>query len=152
MTGKSGKYKYRQVLTTVFFYSSCSSLCCIFSSLISTIDLYYVQLYVLIIFHLKAKPQPPYYPMISENNLNKYYPGTCQHEIQPSIYPQQVLESCHSVKLSTIHLFQLKLIQICGAKLAVTIFLLYTFSCREITSSINKHFRKCSPQSFSCQV
>ena len=54
--------------------------------------------------------------MIGENIIDKYYPGTCQHEIQPSIYPQQVLESCHSVRLSTIHLFQLKLIQICGAR------------------------------------
>ena len=61
----------------------------------------------LIISHLKAKPQPPYYPMIGENTNQKYYPGTCQHEIQPSIYPQQVLESCHSVRLSTILLFQL---------------------------------------------
>ena len=57
----------------------------------------------------------PHYPMISENIIDKFYPGTCQHEIQPSIYPQQVLESCHSVRLSTIHLFQLKLIQNCGA-------------------------------------
>ena len=74
------------------------------------------KFYVLVIFHLKAKPQPPYYPMISENIIDKYYPGTCQHKIQPSIYPQQILESCHSVRLSTIHLFQLKLIQICGAQ------------------------------------
>ena len=40
--------------------------------------------------------------------IDKYYPGLSQHEIQPSIYPQQVLESCHSARLSTIHLFQLK--------------------------------------------
>ena len=58
-----------------------------------------------IIFHLKAKPQPPFYPM--KTLIDKYYPGTCQHKIQPSIYPQQVLESCHSVRLSTIRLLQL---------------------------------------------
>ena len=40
--------------------------------------------------------------------IDKYYPGLCQHEIQPSIYPQQVLESCHLVTVSTIRLFQLK--------------------------------------------
>ena len=57
----------------------------------------------------------PYYPMIGENIIDKFYTNTCQHKIQPSIYPQQVLESCHSFRLSTIHLFQLKLIQICGA-------------------------------------
>ena len=118
-----------------------------------TIDSYYVQVYVLVIFCLKAKPQPPYYPMIGENIINKFYPGTCQHEIQPSIYPQQVLESCHSVRLSTIRLFQLKLIQICGARSSkLQFFLLYTFSQREIMSFINKHFRKCLPQSFSHQV
>ena len=91
--------------------------------------------------------------MISENIINKYYPGTCQHEIQLSIYPQQVLESYHLVRLSTICLFQLKLIQICEAQSSKSpFFLLYTFSHREITSSINKHFGKCSPQSFSHQA
>ena len=63
--------------------------------------------------------------MIGENNITKFHAGTCQHKIQPSIYPQQVLKSCHSVKLSTIHLFQLKLIQICGAQSSKSPFFLF---------------------------
>ena len=63
--------------------------------------------------------------MIGENNIDKFYPGTCQHEIQPSIYPQQVLKSCHSVRLSTIRLFQLKLIQIGGAQSCKSPFFLF---------------------------
>ena len=35
----------------------------------------------------------------------------CHYKIQPSEYPQQVLEPYHSVSLPTIHLFQLKLIK-----------------------------------------
>ena len=60
-----------------------------------------------IYFRLETKPQTPYHPMIGEPLIDKYYPGTCQHKIQPSIYPQQILEQCHSFRLSTIHLFQL---------------------------------------------
>ena len=68
--------------------------------------LLYIQVYVLD-FPLKVKPQTPYYPTIEEN-INNYYPSTCQHKIHPSIYPQQVLESCHPVRVQVFCLFHLK--------------------------------------------
>ena len=61
-----------------------------------------------IIFCSEAKPQTPIIQLSKKTLIDNYYPGLCQHKIQPLIYPQQVLELCHLVTVSTIHLFQQK--------------------------------------------
>ena len=54
------------------------------------------------------------------------------------MYPQQVLESCYPVKYTSIHFIPAKIAHILGAHSSqLPCFLLYTFSRREIPSSIN---------------
>ena len=104
-----------------------------------------------IVFPFKSKTTNRIIQLSMTTFINNFSSSLCQHKIQMSIYPQYVLESCHYILKTTIHLIPAKINPyLRSTKLAVTMFFFCILSAAEkIMSSINKGFGKCSPQSFS---